>query len=61
MENNPADYNYIRCDGQTIPLPEKHGYTKCYLLVTSSHGDRKASFQVDGKDYSVNVPFTQDL
>ena len=36
---------------------EKHGYTKCYLLVTSSHGDRKASFQVDGKDYSVNVPF----
>ena len=57
MENNPADYNYIRCDGQTIPLPEKHGYTKCYLLVTSSHGDRKASFQVDGKDYSVNVPF----
>ena len=57
MENNPADYNYIRCDGQTITLPEKHGYTKCYLLVTSSHGDRKASFQVDGKDYSFNIPF----
>lgn len=57
MENNPADYNCIRCDGQTITLPEKHGYTKCYLLVTSSHGDRKASFQVDGKDYSFNIPF----
>lgn len=25
--------------------------------MTSSHGDRKASFQVDGKDYSFNIPF----
>lgn len=57
MNKNPADNHYIKCDGQTITLPENHGYTKLYLLVTSSDGDRKATFDVDGNKQSFDIPY----
>jgi alpha-mannosidase len=57
VNNKPDEYNYIRCDGQTITLPETHGGGKLYLLVTSSNGNKKTTFDVDGKQYAFNIPY----
>ncbi len=47
----------IRCKGDTIQLPQTGKYDKLYLLVTSSNGDRKATFKIDDKEYSANIPY----
>ena len=57
VNNKPEDFNYIRCNGQEIVLPEDHAAKKMYLLVTSSRYDRKATFLVDGKSTEFKIPF----
>lgn len=57
MQNDPAVFNYIRANGDTIFLPEHHGANKLFLLVTSVKDDRQATFLVDGKPYQFNVPY----
>ncbi len=57
IQNDPAVFNYVRANGDTILLPQHHGENKLFLLVTSIQNDRKVTFLVDGKPYPVNVPY----
>ena len=34
---------------------------KLYILVTSTHGDRKAAFSVDGKRHEFEIPYYTDF
>ncbi|MDR0394730.1 MAG: glycosyl hydrolase-related protein [Tannerella sp.] len=57
LNNKPNEYNYIRCNGQTIQLSAGHKATRLYLLLTSSRDDRRAVFNVGGKDYAFDIPY----
>jgi alpha-mannosidase len=57
MNNRFEDNNYVRCDGQSIVLPENHNAGILYLLLTSSDGDRQATIEVDGQKTEVNIPY----
>ncbi|MDR3250526.1 MAG: alpha-mannosidase [Tannerella sp.] len=57
INNRPDEYNYVRCNEQVVALPENHGGGNLYLLVTSSRGDRLASFSVDGAKYDFKIPY----
>jgi alpha-mannosidase len=57
LKNKPDEYNYIRCEGQTITLPNHNGAAKLYLLLTSSKEDRDATFAVNGKEHTFTIPF----
>lgn len=57
IQNDPAVFNYIRANGDTILLPEHKDANKLFLLVTSTKDDRRATFLVDDKSYQVNVPY----
>ncbi|KAA6336346.1 hypothetical protein EZS27_015488 [termite gut metagenome] len=57
LKNKPDEYNYIRCEGQTITIPNHNGATKLYLLVTSSKEDREAIFAIDGKEQTLMIPY----
>lgn len=57
VNNKPNEFNYIRCNGQTVKLPRGHKAGKLYLLLTSSRDDRKAVFTLDGKKYDFNIPY----
>lgn len=53
----PDVKNVLNCkDSVTIDLPQGN-YNKVYLLASSSKGDRKAEFDVDGRKYPVVVPY----
>ena len=56
IQSDPTAFNYVRCQADTIVLPEHAGMSRLYLLVTSSRGDRKASFSVDGKPFTFDIP-----
>lgn len=47
----------VRCKGDTIELPQTGKNDKLYLLVASTNGDRKATFKIDGQEYTVNIPY----
>ncbi|GHT09606.1 alpha-mannosidase [Bacteroidia bacterium] len=57
LKNKPDEYNYVRCEGQTITLPNHKGATKLYLLVTSSKEDRETTFIIDGKQQTFLIPY----
>ena len=57
IQNDPAIFNYVRANGDTILLPENHGADKLFILATSIRNDRMATFLVDGKPYEVKVPY----
>lgn len=57
MKNDPAVFNFVRCKGDTITLPEHKGKTRLFILATSADKDRLASFIVDGKKYDFEVPY----
>ncbi len=57
MQNDPAAFNYVRANGDTVFLPEHHEAGKLFLLVTSVKDDRLATFRVDDKEYRVKVPY----
>ncbi|MDR1602051.1 MAG: alpha-mannosidase [Tannerella sp.] len=57
LSNKPNEYNYVRCNGQTVQLPAGHNATRLYLLLASSRGDRKAVFNAGGKDYPFDIPY----
>lgn len=49
--------NVVKCDGDTIQLPQSDKSRKLYLLVASTTGDRVGEFIVDGKSYKMDVPY----
>lgn len=53
---NPALENGIRCNGDTIVLPQNGQYNKLYLLAASIYGDNVATFYVDDKPYELIIP-----
>ncbi|GHT27646.1 alpha-mannosidase [Bacteroidia bacterium] len=57
VKNDPSVFDYVRSYGDTINLPTGHNADKLYLLVTSVRNDRSAAFLVDGKEYTVNIPY----
>lgn len=57
MNTDAAVNNFVRCNGQKITLPENDGADKLFILVTSTHGDRKTVFEVDGKEYEFEIPY----
>ncbi|MDR1783442.1 MAG: alpha-mannosidase [Dysgonamonadaceae bacterium] len=57
VNNDPSIFDYVRANGDTILLPEGHGANKLYLLVTSTRGDRQTVFSVDGKEYTIKIPY----
>lgn len=57
IQNDPAIFNFVRADGDTISLPEHKGKTKLFLLATSADRDRMATFTVDGKEHTFEVPY----
>ncbi|GHT03054.1 alpha-mannosidase [Bacteroidia bacterium] len=57
MQNQPDQYNYVRCDGQTVALPDNHPAGTLYILATSSNEDRQAVFEIDGKAKELNIPY----
>ena len=57
LKNKPDEYNYIRCEGQTIEIPEHSGKDKLYLLVTSSQNDREATFSIGEKSHTFSIPY----
>lgn len=49
--------NVLNCkDSVTIDLPQGD-YNKVYVLAASSAGDRKVTFDIDGKKYNETVPY----
>ena len=57
IKNKPDEFNYIRCDGQTITIPDHAENDKLYLLITSSEGDRDAVFSVGEKEKTFTIPY----
>lgn len=57
IANDPAYYNYLRCNGDTIQLPEHKGMTQLYVLATSTDKDRRATWSVDGVEHETVVPY----
>jgi len=54
---NPAIENAVRCNGDTILLPQNGQYNKLYLLAASIMGDCYATFYVDDKPYELVIPY----
>lgn len=61
MNTDAAVNNFVRCNGQTVELPEHTSADRLYLLVASTHGDRKTSFMVDGRRYEHEIPYYTDF
>ncbi len=57
IQNDPSVFNYVRSNADTIFLPENHGAKHLYMLATSIQNDRKTTFNVNGIDREVNVPY----
>ena len=57
LKNKPDEYNYIRCEGQTISIPEHGDNDKLYLLVTSSGDDKEATFSIGDKEHTFLIPY----
>ena len=54
---NPVLENAVRCDGDTIILPQNGQYNKLYILAASVSGDDIATFYVDGKPSDLIIPY----
>ncbi|GHV31901.1 alpha-mannosidase [Bacteroidia bacterium] len=52
----PALENGVRCEGDTLILPQNGQYNKLYLLAASLYGDNVATFYVDGKPHELLIP-----
>jgi len=54
---NPALANAVRCDGDTILLPQNGQYDKLYFLAASIMGDNITTFHIDDKPYEFVIPY----
>ena len=54
---DPVLENAVRCEGDTIMLPQNGQYNKLYLLAASISGDIVATFYVDGKSNELIIPY----
>ena len=61
MNTDAAVNNFVRCNGQTIELPEAGKADKVFLLLTSTHSDRKCTFAVDGRSTEFKIPYYTDF
>lgn len=56
IQNDPTTFNCVRSHADTVSLPAHPGMNRLYVLATSSRGDRQATFFVDGKPYTFDIP-----
>ena len=61
INTDAAVNNFVRCNGQTIKLPETANADKVFLLLTSTHSDRKCTFMVDGQSTEFKIPYYTDF
>lgn len=54
---DPVLENAVRCEGDTILLPQNGQYDKLYILAASVSGDDVATFYVDGKPSELIIPY----
>lgn len=54
---DPVLENAVRCEGDTIILPQNGRYNKLYLLAASVSSDQVATFYVDGKPTELIIPY----
>jgi len=54
---NPVLENAVRCNGDTVLLPQTGQYNKLYLLAASVSGDDIATFYVDDKPTELIIPY----
>ena len=47
----------VKCKKNIVRLPENNQCTKLYILASSVDKDRKATFKIDGKQYTFQVPY----
>ncbi|MBQ8424340.1 MAG: alpha-mannosidase [Coprobacter sp.] len=58
---NPGEGHIMRCEGQTIPLPDDRKYTHLYLLAASSEEDRNVTFMFDDTSVPCRIPYYSDF
>lgn len=49
--------NGLKCEGDTIDLPQDGTYTKLYFLAASTFGNNQADFKVDNVTANFTVPY----
>jgi len=49
--------NGLRCEGDTIVLPQGGNYTKIYFLAASVYGNNQADFKVDNFTANFTIPY----
>lgn len=49
--------NVVKCEGDTIMLPQNGQYNKLYFLAASTMGNQQATFVVDGAPYEMMIPY----
>ena len=54
---DPVLENAVRCENDTIMLPQDGQYDRIYFLAASTMGDNFATFHVDGKPYEFVIPY----
>jgi len=54
---DPVLENAIKCEGDTILLPQNGQCNKLYFLATSISGDVYTTFQIDGKSIELVIPY----
>lgn len=59
--NDPTVNDFVRADGQTVTLPEHKGANKPFIFLSSIDGSRRVTFNVDGKNFDVRVPYYSDF
>jgi alpha-mannosidase len=49
--------NIVKCSGDTLLMPEGHGYKTLYLLAASAKGDKTATFISGGIPCQIPIPY----
>ncbi|MBQ4280297.1 MAG: alpha-mannosidase [Rikenellaceae bacterium] len=58
FQTGPVDGKHVvKSRGEKIDLPAMDKAGKLYLLVAATDKDREATFKIDGKEYTVGVPY----
>lgn len=49
--------NGLKCEGDTIELPQNGNYNKLYFLAASTYGNNEATFLTDDKAHNFVIPY----
>lgn len=53
----PGLANVLKCQGERIELPQEGNCNRLYILAAATDRDRRATFRVDGKAYTFDIPY----